>query len=62
MLAKLHEEEGKAIIMVTHDPEVAEHADRVEFLKDGEIIKSNSRLKKLEKHYLRGEQDGNKKH
>jgi putative ABC transport system ATP-binding protein len=60
MLAKLHEEEGKTIIMVTHDAEVAEHADRVEFLKDGQIIKSSSRIKKLEKHYLRGEQNGEK--
>jgi putative ABC transport system ATP-binding protein len=58
MLNKLHEEEGKTIIMVTHDPEVAEHADRVEFLKDGQIVKSRQRLKKLEKHYLRGEQNG----
>jgi putative ABC transport system ATP-binding protein len=62
MLAKLHEEEGKTIIMVTHDTEVAEHADRIEFLKDGQIIKSKKRVEKLEKHYLRGEQNGNKKH
>ena len=60
MLTKLHEEEGKTIIMVTHDREVAEHADRVEFLKDGQIIKSAARVKKLEKHYLRGEQNGKK--
>ena len=58
MLAKLHREEGKTIIMVTHDKSVAEHADRIEFLKDGEIVKSTSRIKKLEKHYLRGEHDG----
>jgi putative ABC transport system ATP-binding protein len=59
MLTKLHEEEGKTIIMVTHDQEVADHADRVEFLKDGQIIKSRKRLEKLEKHYLRGEQNEN---
>jgi putative ABC transport system ATP-binding protein len=58
MLTKLHEDEGKTIIMVTHDSEVAEHADRVEFLKDGQIIRSKKRIEKLEKHYLRGEQDG----
>ena len=30
---------GKTIIMVTHDTNVAKHANRVEFLKDGKIIK-----------------------
>ena len=30
---------GKTIIMVTHDANVAKHANRVEFLKDGKIIK-----------------------
>ncbi|MCH8328805.1 MAG: ABC transporter ATP-binding protein [Nanoarchaeota archaeon] len=31
--------EGKTIIMVTHDANVAKHAHRIEFLKDGKIIK-----------------------
>lgn len=62
MLAKLHKNEGKTIIMVTHDKKVADHADRIEFLKDGQIVKSTHRIKRLEKHYLRGEQDGKKKH
>ena len=31
--------EGKTIIMVTHDTNVAKHAHRIEFLKDGKIIK-----------------------
>ena len=30
---------GKTIIMVTHDTNVAKHAHRIEFLKDGKIIK-----------------------
>ena len=30
---------GKTIIMVTHDTNVAKHANRIEFLKDGKIIK-----------------------
>src|SRR3989344_8390420 len=34
-LLKLHKEEGKTIVMVTHDPDIAKAADRVEFLKDG---------------------------
>ena len=32
---------GKTIIMVTHDEYVAKHADRVEYLMDGKIIKSH---------------------
>tara|TARA_Y100000031_G_scaffold157185_1_gene217355 strand:+ start:8032 stop:8736 length:705 start_codon:yes stop_codon:yes gene_type:complete len=37
-LKKLHEK-GKTIILVTHDLNVAKHADRFELLKDGKIIK-----------------------
>jgi putative ABC transport system ATP-binding protein len=39
-LKKLHEKEGKTIIMVTHDEDVAKNADRIEYLKDGKIIKT----------------------
>lgn len=39
-LEKLHKEKGTTIVMVTHDEETAEHADRVEYLKDGQIVKS----------------------
>ena len=39
-LQKLNRTEGKTIIMVTHDNNVAQHADRVEYLKDGKIVKS----------------------
>jgi putative ABC transport system ATP-binding protein len=39
-LTKLNEKEGKTIIMVTHDEHVADHASRIEFLKDGEIVKT----------------------
>lgn len=31
--------EGKTIIMVTHDANVAKHANRINFLKDGKIVK-----------------------
>jgi putative ABC transport system ATP-binding protein len=37
-LNKLNKE-GKTIIMVTHDSNVAKHANRSEFLKDGQIIR-----------------------
>jgi len=39
-LEKLNRDEGKTIIMVTHDEYTAKHADRVEFLRDGQIVKS----------------------
>ncbi|MBW2971182.1 ABC transporter ATP-binding protein [Candidatus Woesearchaeota archaeon] len=39
-LTKLHENEGKTIVMVTHDASMAKHADRVEMLLDGKIIKT----------------------
>ncbi len=35
MLEELHEKEGKTIIMVTHDPDIADRAKRLVRLKDG---------------------------
>jgi ABC-type lipoprotein export system ATPase subunit len=29
--------EGKTIVLITHDSEVAEHADRILSIRDGEI-------------------------
>lgn len=39
-LRKLHEEKNTTIILVTHDQNVAQSADRVELLKDGKIVQS----------------------
>lgn len=39
-LEKLHKKEGKTIVMVTHDDDLAHYAQRIEYLKDGKIIKS----------------------
>jgi len=41
ILKELHKE-GKTIIMVTHDPEIAKISDRVIWLKDG-LVQSNGR-------------------
>jgi len=38
-LKKLHKEEGKTIVMVTHDNHLARQAQRIESLKDGIIVK-----------------------
>ncbi|MGM5481370.1 MAG: ABC transporter ATP-binding protein [Nanobdellota archaeon] len=45
-LKKLHDKEGKTIIMVTHDEEVAKFADRVEHLRDGQIVKTTNKNNK----------------
>jgi len=35
---KLHKEQGKTIILITHSPELAEETERLITLKDGEIV------------------------
>lgn len=35
---KLHKEQGKTIILITHSPELAEETERILTLKDGEIV------------------------
>ena len=39
-LTKLNKEKKKTIIMVTHDENLAKYATRIEYLKDGKIVKS----------------------
>ena len=39
-LRKLNLKQHKTIIMVTHDEDLAKYADRIEYLKDGKVIKS----------------------
>ena len=36
---RMHKNEKKTIIMVTHDPDTAKVANRVAYLKDGQIVK-----------------------
>jgi putative ABC transport system ATP-binding protein len=38
ILKNLHKKEGVAILMVTHDEEIAKTADRVTRMHDGEVI------------------------
>ncbi len=37
-LQKLNREHGRTIILITHEPDIAEHADRIIRLRDGEIV------------------------
>lgn len=39
-LCKLHAKENKTIVMVTHDPDIAKNAERIDQLKDGAIFKT----------------------
>ncbi len=41
ILAKLHNEQKKTVIIVTHDKNVAAYGEKIVFLKDGKIIPSN---------------------
>jgi putative ABC transport system ATP-binding protein len=38
LLDQLHDQQGATIVMVTHEPDIAEHAGRVILLRDGEIV------------------------
>ena len=42
---RLNREEGHTIILITHEREVAEHADRILFIRDGELV-SDEQVKK----------------
>lgn len=35
---RVHEEDGKTIVLITHNPELAEETERIVTLKDGEIV------------------------
>jgi ABC-type lipoprotein export system ATPase subunit len=39
-LKKMHDQQCKTIVLVTHDANVAEHAERIEFLRDGTIVRT----------------------
>lgn len=35
-------EEGRTIVMITHEPDIAEHAQRIIHVKDGKIVKDGN--------------------
>ncbi|MFA6273997.1 MAG: ABC transporter ATP-binding protein [Candidatus Paceibacterota bacterium] len=43
---KLNEELGRTIILITHEQDIAEHADRILFIKDGKLVEDKILNKK----------------
>lgn len=47
ILIKLHQKEKKTIIVVTHDPNIANYSEQIINIKDGQIIKNHFRAEKV---------------
>jgi putative ABC transport system ATP-binding protein len=43
---KLNKELGRTIVLITHEQEIAEHADRILFIKDGKLLEDKNTHKK----------------
>jgi putative ABC transport system ATP-binding protein len=39
---KLNKEQGRTIVLITHEPDIAEHADRIITIRDGLVISDNN--------------------
>ena len=49
---KLNEEHGRTVILITHEPDVAEHAERIIVLRDGKIVSdSKAHKRRNAKHF-----------
>ena len=46
MLADFHKKDGKTMIVVTHDPKIADYADEIVHIQDGKIIENEQNGKK----------------
>jgi putative ABC transport system ATP-binding protein len=43
---RLNQEEGRTIVLITHEPDVAEHADRIIFIRDGRLVEDSKKHQK----------------
>jgi putative ABC transport system ATP-binding protein len=47
---KLNRELGRTIVLITHEPDIAEHADRILFIRDGLLEERGPHVKKIIKN------------
>ena len=53
-LNRIHKDDGKTIIMVTHDLHLTKHADRIVYLKDGQVERIEKMKSMEDNHNRRG--------
>ena len=42
ILTTLHAEQGVTLVIITHDPNIAHHCQRIIHLKDGQVVAEDS--------------------
>jgi len=47
---KLNKEQGRTVVLITHEHDVAEHAERIIFIRDGMIVSDEKSNKKFGNH------------
>ena len=49
---KLNEEHGRTIVLITHEPDVAEHAQRIIHIRDGEILSDKKHVQRKARQHI----------